>query len=197
MTVEKYYTKLKKLWDELACLMPVPACTCSASKEVSDLTGFNRLMQFLMGLNDTFDHIRNQILVMDPLPSINKAYSIVLRVEKQREVHIIFPETNNNTAMLVKTTEYMRDSGGRIGYYRGSGRGRFNRGNYNSARGNTRRFGVTEKENSHCDHCNMNGHTRDVCFKLNGYPDWYRDLKEQRSEALLMENFWQTWQRHH
>ncbi|KAJ0101643.1 hypothetical protein Patl1_06341 [Pistacia atlantica] len=35
-------------------------------------------MQFLMGLNDSFDHVRNQILVMDPLPIINKAHSMIL-----------------------------------------------------------------------------------------------------------------------
>ncbi|KAJ0016708.1 hypothetical protein Pint_10816 [Pistacia integerrima] len=56
------------------------------------MTCFNRLMQFLVGLNDSFDHIRNQILLMDPLPIINKAYSMVLRVEKQREVYIVFAE---------------------------------------------------------------------------------------------------------
>ena len=24
-----------------------------------------------------------------------------------------------------------------------------------------------------CDHCQKNGHTKDQCFKLVGYPDWY------------------------
>ncbi|XP_031260066.1 uncharacterized protein LOC116118244 [Pistacia vera] len=59
--------------------------SCAVAKLVADMTSSNRLMQFLMGLNENFDHIRNQILVMDPLPSVNKAYSMVLRVEKQRE----------------------------------------------------------------------------------------------------------------
>ncbi|KAJ0018210.1 hypothetical protein Pint_11898 [Pistacia integerrima] len=53
------------------------------------MTYSNRLMQFLIRLNESFDHIRNQILGMDPLPTVNKAYSMVLRVEKQREVHIV------------------------------------------------------------------------------------------------------------
>lgn len=41
-----------------------------------------------MGLNDIYDHVRDQILVMDSLPSIIKAYSIILRVERQREIHV-------------------------------------------------------------------------------------------------------------
>lgn len=72
MSTIQYYTKLKRLWDELACLMPIPQCSCGAAKSVADLTSFNHLMQFLMGLNSSFDHVRNQILVMDLLPSVIK-----------------------------------------------------------------------------------------------------------------------------
>ncbi|KAK4395883.1 hypothetical protein Sango_1742600 [Sesamum angolense] len=45
-------------------------------------------MQFLMGLNEEYDNVRSQILVTKPLPSINKAYSMILRVERQRQVHM-------------------------------------------------------------------------------------------------------------
>ncbi|GJT98495.1 hypothetical protein Tco_1094013 [Tanacetum coccineum] len=46
----------------------------------------SKLMQFLMRLNDDFEAVRNQILTMDPLPNINKAYYIVQQVEKQKQV---------------------------------------------------------------------------------------------------------------
>ena len=36
-----------------------------------------------------------------------------------------------------------------------------------------------EKENRFCDHCNGKEHTMETCFKLKGYPDWYKDLKWQ------------------
>ncbi|KAL0417020.1 UNVERIFIED_CONTAM: hypothetical protein Slati_3533900 [Sesamum latifolium] len=87
MTVEAYYTKLRRLWDELEVLRPTPQCTCSGftcglSKAVSDLALFKQLMQFLMGLGEMFDHVRHQLLVMDPIPSINRAYSMVQSVER-------------------------------------------------------------------------------------------------------------------
>lgn len=44
----------------------------------------NRLMQFLMGLNEGYDTVKNQILMMDPFSSTNKTYSMALRVEKQK-----------------------------------------------------------------------------------------------------------------
>ncbi|XP_031280235.1 uncharacterized protein LOC116138690 [Pistacia vera] len=72
--------------------------------------------QFLIGLNESFDHIRNQILVMDPLPTINKPYLMVLRVEKQKEVHITFTENIQNTAMFAKAQNYKKEIVGKKGY---------------------------------------------------------------------------------
>jgi hypothetical protein len=54
-----------------------------------------RLIEFLMGLNAAYDNVRGNILMMNPLPSVNKAYNLLLQDEKQREIHSpgqIFPE---------------------------------------------------------------------------------------------------------
>ncbi|XP_075108709.1 uncharacterized protein LOC142180392 [Nicotiana tabacum] len=45
-----------------------------------------RLIQFLMGLNDSYGQARGIILMMNPLPNINHAYSLVLLDESQREI---------------------------------------------------------------------------------------------------------------
>nr|KYP34637.1 hypothetical protein KK1_044388 [Cajanus cajan] len=42
-------------------------------------------MQFLRGLNESFSNVRSNILMMDPLPSINKVFSYV--VQQQREIN--------------------------------------------------------------------------------------------------------------
>ncbi|KAL2898856.1 Zinc finger CCHC domain-containing protein 18 [Bienertia sinuspersici] len=34
-----------------------------------------------------------------------------------------------------------------------------------------------ENLNNRCDHCGMRGHTKDECFKIYGYPDWYKNPK--------------------
>ncbi|KAL2244231.1 UNVERIFIED_CONTAM: hypothetical protein Sindi_0541100 [Sesamum indicum] len=56
-----------------------------------------------MGLSETFDHMRDQLLVMDPVPSVNRAYSMILRVEKQREANMEGNETADNAAMQIRT----------------------------------------------------------------------------------------------
>ena len=43
-------------------------------------------MKFLMGVNDVFSQVITQILLMDPLPSINKAHSLFIQEEMQRSV---------------------------------------------------------------------------------------------------------------
>ncbi|XP_021597215.1 uncharacterized protein LOC110603688 [Manihot esculenta] len=93
-----YFTKLKGLWDELGSMETLPPCTCGASKAIDELNNRNRLMQFLIGLNDAYGTVRDQILGMDPLPSVNKAYSMVLKFESQKD---ILGSINGNTEPLV------------------------------------------------------------------------------------------------
>ncbi|XP_076943782.1 uncharacterized protein LOC143614151 [Bidens hawaiensis] len=46
-----------------------------------------RLIQFLVGFNPSYDTIRSNILIMQPLPSINRAYGILIQDETQKEIH--------------------------------------------------------------------------------------------------------------
>lgn len=56
------YYKLKKLWDDLNQLRPLPTCdcrccTCGLTKRIGELDLSNNTIQFLMGLNDNFDGV--------------------------------------------------------------------------------------------------------------------------------------------
>ena len=44
-----------------------------------------KTMKFLMGLGDNYATVRSNIIGMDPLPTVNKAYAMALRHEKQAE----------------------------------------------------------------------------------------------------------------
>ncbi|KAL4585873.1 hypothetical protein LXL04_010500 [Taraxacum kok-saghyz] len=103
-SLSKYYTNLKQLWDQLSCIVQIPTCTCGSGKANVDLAFSTRLIQFLMGLSDNYESLRNQILVLDPLPSVHKAYSMALSVEKQKEVQIKFSVPTEVSAMMVKTS---------------------------------------------------------------------------------------------
>ncbi|GAA0184882.1 hypothetical protein LIER_32170 [Lithospermum erythrorhizon] len=71
-----------------------------------DLTGSEveeeRMMLFLMGLNDEYDAIRNQILLMDPLPTLSRSFVMVTNVEKQER----YPKWKSNRPRQVVNHVY-------------------------------------------------------------------------------------------
>ncbi|KAF8369311.1 hypothetical protein HHK36_032678 [Tetracentron sinense] len=86
MTIGAYYTKLKGLWDEQDTFCSIPTCTCGTVKEVLQFQQSQKTMKFLMGLNEAYTAVRGQILLMDPLPTVNKAHSLIIQDERQRAV---------------------------------------------------------------------------------------------------------------
>lgn len=107
------------------------------------------------------------MLLMEPLPGVNKAYSLVLRVEKQREVNQIYDKVSSqeNSAFFARMQPNTTGRGRGGNQIRGRGRSK--------GRGN-------DKNTRHCDYCNMSGHVRETCFQLNGYPEWYHQYKDQK-----------------
>ena len=37
----------------------------------------------------------------------------------------------------------------------------------------------------HCDYCNIDGHVKETCFRLHGYPDWYKDYNARTYVANM------------
>lgn len=89
--ITAYYSKLKELWNELASLKPTSSCTCGASKSLAELHETDRIYQFLMGLNDSFEQLRSQIVATDPLSSIGRYYAILHQEETQRLIQLSPP----------------------------------------------------------------------------------------------------------
>ena len=59
-SVSSYYTKLKNLWGEFDALVPAPSCACPKSKEYADHLYQFRLIQFLRGLNESYEQVREK-----------------------------------------------------------------------------------------------------------------------------------------
>ncbi|KAL5543805.1 hypothetical protein UlMin_007589 [Ulmus minor] len=145
LDVNSYFTKLKILWDELKEFQLVPVCHCGGLRVWSDYQHREYVLQFLMGLNDSYAQIRGQILMMDPLLAINKVFSLVIQEERHRTVGIdsYFGSRNSDPMTFGSNSNTPAGSSG------GS---------------KTRRDKVT------CYHCGLQGHTKDKCYKLVGYP---------------------------
>ncbi|XP_021618774.1 uncharacterized protein LOC110619571 [Manihot esculenta] len=57
--VSVYFTRLKRLWDELGSMETLPPCSCGASKVIDEINNKKKLMQFLMGMNNVYGAIRD------------------------------------------------------------------------------------------------------------------------------------------
>ncbi|KAI5319022.1 hypothetical protein L3X38_038730 [Prunus dulcis] len=85
-SVSQYYTKLKSLWDELGSYQSMSHCTYGALKVLQAQDDEKQVIQFFMGLNDSYTVIRDHILLMQSVPSVKKAYFMIMQEEQQCEV---------------------------------------------------------------------------------------------------------------
>lgn len=66
-------------------LEPTVNCVCGAHKVWTERDQKKKLIHFLMGLHESYATKRGQILMMDPLPSVNHGFSLIKQDEKQRQ----------------------------------------------------------------------------------------------------------------
>ncbi|KAK9726907.1 hypothetical protein RND81_05G244800 [Saponaria officinalis] len=87
--VEDYYTQLKMIWDELDNMSTLPSITKITTdiaeylKAVEAQAEERKLFQFLNGLDKEYEVLRSNILMMDPLPSVEHTVSLMLQEELQ------------------------------------------------------------------------------------------------------------------
>lgn len=83
--VTDYFTCLKILWDEQINFKPYPLCSCEEPYECGAVNiahnymKYDYVIRFLRGLNEQFANVKSQIMMIEPLPSINKVFSLVLQ----------------------------------------------------------------------------------------------------------------------
>lgn len=82
--VFEYYTRLQTMWDEFEILVPAPCCNCEISNGFVTHMNMQKLYQFLMGLNESYQQARSKILMFDPLPTISNVHCMIFGVECQK-----------------------------------------------------------------------------------------------------------------
>jgi len=139
---------MKSLWDELNSHRPMPMCTCpypcrcEFMRAARNFRMEDLVIQFLTGLNDSFSVVKTQVLLMDPLPSINKVYSMVAQ------------EESNNVA----STPHVSTEDSSILVNASDARKPFMLGKVSGA--------PQSKNNSrYCTFCHRNNHTVEYCYQ--------------------------------
>ncbi|XP_058732848.1 uncharacterized protein LOC131604424 [Vicia villosa] len=146
LSVTQYFTTLKKLWQEFDNFRPLPTCQCEPSCHCQLLPTIKTyrendyVIRFLKGLNDQYAPVRSQIMLLNPLPSVNKVFSML--IQQERQIFTPLPDEkmiaqiqqssakNRPTDLTTKPSYNPKTKGLKI-----------------------------------CSYCNKPGHTIEVCFK--------------------------------
>ena len=155
LDIVSYFNKAKKVWDEFTAVNGMPWCECK--KCGCDINGRlhqylqeQKIIQFLMGLNESYTAVRGNILMMSPLPSLSQIYSLLAQEEKQRQVRSGSQFQTESTSFSANTNA---SNGG------------------NASKGSASRRQDGRRSNLFCEHCKKSGHTVDRCYKIHGYPN--------------------------
>lgn len=92
--INDYFTTLSSLWEEIESMNNLSAITTVATDVTTLLTALetqkaqSKLFQFLNGLDDCYSAIRSQLLMQNPLPSVEIAYAAIQQEESPSDVLI-------------------------------------------------------------------------------------------------------------
>ncbi|XP_060200816.1 uncharacterized protein LOC132629096 [Lycium barbarum] len=184
--VAGYYTKIKRLWDELDSLNADNKCNCNCTYRGKDKQNKclqdERLINFLMGLNDTYSSARSNILMLKPLPNLNHAYLLLLQDENQRESYVNANGYTGSSYFMAGKQANMNAHTDNQTYvvnqvyagqkYRGTNQGGWENGSQ-------QRFQV-KQNNFYCTYCKKTNHTREGFYRLIGFPPDFKFTKGKK-----------------
>ncbi|KAA8542034.1 hypothetical protein F0562_023186 [Nyssa sinensis] len=180
--VSVYFGKLKAIWDELNLFDPLPDCSCGQLKILSDRYHRDCVIQFLMGLNDSYTNSRDQIMLLDPLPSVGKVFSLIQQQEHQ---HIMLNTNPSPDSMVLAVKKFSPTS--KLPHKSGQTQKPRLYCTHCHLTGHTLEtcFKVSNAAPPTCTHCHMSGHVAEKCYKLHGYPPGHKFFNRAKSSPVF------------
>ncbi|KAL6319103.1 hypothetical protein AAG906_001576 [Vitis piasezkii] len=156
-SIEKYYNDLQGLWREIDFRRPNPMECAIDIQKYNSILQEDRVYTFLDGLDDRLDKTRSDVLQLKPFPTVEQAYAFV--------------HTTPGGVMIskgIKRSHYQTTpKPGALSLSRGKSKTK------------------PPSDGMKCTHCGNSKHTRDTCFKLHGYPDWWNDFQARKKRETF------------
>ncbi|XP_075091787.1 uncharacterized protein LOC107825227 [Nicotiana tabacum] len=182
LDIASYFNKLKKVWDELGvmCTTHANSCVCATKEGLQRKKEEDKVHQFLMGLNEVYIGVRSNLLMMQPLPSLDSVYNILLQDKKQRQV-------NPNPSFQSESASFNVNS-----FLNKSIPPHFQQKQFNpqaQQRQFHQRVTFDQSRNAaYCKYCTKPGHMVENCYKLIGFPSNFKFTKGRKGAANMVEN---------
>ncbi|KAK3005339.1 hypothetical protein RJ639_015952 [Escallonia herrerae] len=129
----------------------------------------DRVYTFLDGLDDRLDNIRGDVLQLKPFPTVEQAYAHVRREDLRQSVMLTKDDIVHSAVMISKGQKSQQQPSLQLA---------------SNGKQNFSTKPKSQGEEVGCTHCGHPKHTRDTCFKLYGYPEWWHDLKAKKKRDV-------------
>lgn len=164
-SIETYYNSLQGLWREIDFRRPNPMKCETDIQKYNSMLQEDRVYIFLDGVDDRLEKICADVLQLQPFPTVEQAYAYVRREDLRHMVMLTKEDTKSSMIMLSKGGRKPQQTSLRM---------------ITNGRPDTLMRSKAHIGEEGCAHYGNTKHTKDTCFKLHGYPDWWQDLKAKK-----------------
>ncbi|XP_071739944.1 uncharacterized protein [Rutidosis leptorrhynchoides] len=162
MLIEDLWIKLQGIWGEIERRDPNPM-KCSADIQAyNQIRAEQKLFQFLNALYQNHDQIKRELLRLNPLPTVEEAYSTVCKEKAHQQIL-----GNNTQPSKQDIGSGLVAAEGAVLIMKPHRNPQQSKPNYTS--GNSR----MDKNKLKCSKCGKTRHTREQCFEIVGFPEWW------------------------
>lgn len=178
-TLEEIWNRFQSIWMAIDIKDPNPMRNPDDIRIYNQKTQEQRLFQFLLAIDDKYETVKREVLKREPLPSVEQAYGLIRREEARiqilRQDPSVIEDTSSGFGLVARS-----------GAQRGKGGGsRRSDSKSQRSEGIQARFGEKEdKSHLRCSHCGRKKHTKETCFLLVGYPDWWNQRTQTTGDSV-------------
>ncbi|GJT97529.1 hypothetical protein Tco_1093047 [Tanacetum coccineum] len=130
--------------------MCVCACVCENERINGERDQRKRIIQFLIGLDERSENVKGQILLMNPMPTVAKAHSLIRQEDKEKEG---FSFKNTPTALSAHSNNPRNSYNNNLRFDNSrSGRSYYSQGESSRSQNATE---TTAKKKQFQERCNM------------------------------------------
>ncbi|CAO2832574.1 unnamed protein product [Amaranthus hypochondriacus] len=158
LSIAEYFTKVKSLWDEIDDLRPLPTCIWNPTNNFIKIQQDQRILTFLMKLDQEYSQVRSNLLMHKDLPNVTKVYRMLL----QEEYHKGINRVTNEIEPIAFATEKWRSPQAR------------------------RSTNNAKKPSYYWEYCKIAGHSINRCFQIHGCPN--KNKNQGRKYIALVFN---------
>ncbi|KAK6947280.1 hypothetical protein RJ641_000753 [Dillenia turbinata] len=144
----------------------------------------NREAEKVVKLDDKLDKIRSDVFQLQPFPTVEQAYAYVRREDIRQSVMLSQSDNVTAAAMISKGTKTIPQL---QMTFQPMKQGSFTTGG-GKPNAPTKAKGQVENGGGSYSHCGNSKHTRETCFKLHGYPNWWHEFKARKQKESKESN---------